>query len=125
MSTKMKLSLVVVLALLCLLLAMWLLAGPHSSEPTIAYSQFIQQVEAGRVGGVKILGGDLGAQAATVRLKDGTAEQTILPLDYSAALAVMQQATVNVEIQDTSKSPAHLAINAVPFLILWPSGSIS
>ncbi len=118
MSTKNRISIALLVALLGLLLVMWFIAKPHPSEPSITYSQFIQEVQAGRVGAVKILGGDLGAQAATVRLKDGTAEQTILPLDYSAALTAMQQAMVNVEIQDTSKSPARLAINAAPFLIL-------
>ena len=59
-----------------------------------------------------------GANAAKVRLKDGSTTQTVLPLDYSAALGAMQQQMVNVEIQDASASPLSLAINAVPFLIL-------
>jgi ATP-dependent Zn protease len=84
----------------------------------MSYSQFLQQVDAGRVAEVKISAGSSGADAAKVRLKDGSAAQTVLPLDYSAALGAMQRQTVNVEIQDASTSPMRLVINAGPFLIL-------
>ena len=85
----------------------------------------MQQVEAGRVAEVKISGANSGANAAKVRLKDGSTTQTVLPLDYSAALGAMQQQMVNVEIQDASASPLSLAINAVPFLILLAFGFFS
>lgn len=67
---------------------------------------------------VKISAGNSGAEAAKVRLKDGNTAQTVLPGDYSVALAAMQQQMVNVEIQDASASPMPLIINAAPFLIL-------
>ena len=67
---------------------------------------------------VKISAGNSGADAAKVRLKDGNTTQTVLPLDYSAALGAMQQQMVNVEIQDASASPMRLVVNAGPFLIL-------
>ena len=72
----------------------------------------------GRVAEVKILADSSGADGARVRLKDGTTTNTVLPVHYSVALEAMQQAAVNVEIQDASNSRSRLALNAAPFLIL-------
>jgi cell division protease FtsH len=118
MNSKTKITIALLgAALLCAVIP-WTIAGQHRGQSTINYSQFVQQVEAGRVAEVKISGANSGANAAKVRLKDGSTTQTVLPLDYSAALGAMQQQMVNVEIQDASASPLSLAINAVPFLIL-------
>jgi cell division protease FtsH len=105
-------------ALLCALILIWSVAGGRERQSTISYSQFLQQVQAGRVAEVKILADNSGADDARVRLKDGTTTNTVLPSHYSAALQAMQQAMVNVEIQDASNSPMRLALNATPFLIL-------
>jgi len=105
-------------ALVCAVLLIWTLGKPHTRRPEVTYSEFLQQVQSGRVSDVKITAGSLGAESATVRLKDGTAVETLLPLDYSVALKAMQQAMVNVEIVDASRSPMQFIINAAPFLIL-------
>jgi ATP-dependent Zn protease len=119
MNPKTKITIALLAAaLLCAVILIGTLAGQPGSRSTISYSQFIQQVQAGRVVEVKISAGNSGADAATVRLKDGNTIQTLLPLDYSAALGAMQQQMVNVEIQDASASPVRLVINAGPFLIL-------
>jgi cell division protease FtsH len=118
MNSKTKISIALLTAaLLCAVILIWTVAGQRG-QSTISYSQFLQQVEAGRVAEVKISAGNSGADAAKVRLKDGSTTQTVLPLDYSAALRAMQRQTVNVEIQDASTSPMRLAISAGPFLIL-------
>lgn len=116
MKTKSKL----VILLLAVLASCWLawIARPRPSAPTINYTQFLQQVQARRVVDVRITAGSLGAEAASVRLKDGATFQTLLPLDYPLALEAMQKALVNVEIEDSSTSPLHLLINATPFFIL-------
>jgi ATP-dependent Zn protease len=105
-------------ALLGALILIWAVAGRRGGESTISYSQFLKQVEAGHVAEVRISAGDSGADAASVRLKDGTTAQTVLPSHYSVALDVMQRAMVNVVIQDASTKPIGLLINATPFLIL-------
>jgi len=105
-------------ALLCAAILIWTSAGSHAGQSTISYSQFLQQVEGGQVAEVKISAGDSAADAAKIRLKDGHTAKTVLPGDYSVALAAMQQRMVNVEIQDASASPMRLVINAGPFLIL-------
>ena len=119
MNSKTKITIALLTAaLLCAVILIWTVAGQRGGQSTISYSQFLQQVEAGRVAEVKISAGNSGADAAKVRLKDGSTTQTVLPLDYSAALGAMQRQTVNVEIQDASASPMRLVINAGPFLIL-------
>jgi ATP-dependent Zn protease len=99
-------------------IAVWMVGGSHAEQATISYSQFIQQVRAGRVARVEVASGNLGASPATIHLKDGQISRTILPLDYSAALALLEDQLVNVEIQDASSSPMRLLVNATPFLLL-------
>jgi ATP-dependent Zn protease len=118
MNSKTKIVTAFGAALLCAVILIRLFTGQRESQPAITYTQFIQEVQAGRVMEVKIAAGNSGPDAANVRLKNGATVRTLLPLDYSGALATMQQAMVNVEIQDASTSPGRLLINAAPFLIL-------
>jgi cell division protease FtsH len=119
MNSKIKIAMALLAAaLLYAVILIWTNAGQHGGQSTISYSQFLQQVEAGRVAEVKISAGNSGADGARVRLKDGTTAQTVLPADYSVALAAMQQRMVNVEIQDAGVNSMSLALNAIPFLIL-------
>jgi ATP-dependent Zn protease len=116
-STKIK------IALLCAVLVfagvvVWIMASSHAGPATISYTQFVQRVRAGQVAGVEIAAGNLGASPATIHLKNGGTSRTVLPLDYSAALALLEEQLVNVEIQDASTSPMHLLVNATPFLVL-------
>ena len=98
--------------------AVWMFAGGHRAQSTLTYTQFIERVRAGQVAGVEIAAGNLGASPATIRLKDGRTTQTVLPMDYSAALALLENQLVNVEIRDAASSPMHLLVNATPFLVL-------
>ena len=119
MNSKIKIAIALLAAaLLCAVILIWISAGQHGGQSSISYSQFLQQVEAGRVAEVKISAGNSGADAAKVRLKDGTTTQTVLPADYSVALAAMQQRMVNVEIQEAGANSISMALNAIPFLIL-------
>jgi cell division protease FtsH len=105
-------------ALIGALFLAWIVGDRRGGQSTISYSQFLQQVQAGRVAEVKIWADNSGADAASVRLKDGTIARTVLPSHYSVALDAMQRAMVNVVIQDASTNPIRLVINAAPFLIL-------
>jgi ATP-dependent Zn protease len=119
MNSKIKIAIALLTGtLVCAAILIWAFARPRGGQATISYSQFLEQVQAGRVAGVKISAGNSGADAATVRLKDGTTSHTVLPGDYSVALATMQQRMVNVEIQDAANNPIGLALSATPFLIL-------
>ena len=55
MNSKIKISIALAAALLCAAIA-WTIARQHRGQSTINYSQFVQQVEAGRVAEVKISG---------------------------------------------------------------------
>jgi ATP-dependent Zn protease len=96
----------------------WIILADRSNEDTISYTRFLQRVQAGQVAEVKIQSRDREASRATVRLKDGETDHTILPPDYSAALKVLQYNFVNIEIQDAGSDPYRIAINSMPFFIL-------
>ncbi len=119
MNSIAKLRIAVVLAgLLIAVATVWMGLGGHRTQPTITYTQFIERVRAGQVAGVEIAAGNPGASQATIRLKDGSITRTVLPFDYSAALALLEEQLVNVEIRDNSTSPMHVLVNATPFLVL-------
>ncbi len=108
----------VLAALLIAAAAVWMILGSHRTQPTITYTQFIERVRAGQVAGVEIAAGDRGASQATIRFKNGSTGRTVLPFDYSAALALLEEQLVIVEIQDASTSPGRLLLNATPFFLL-------
>lgn len=103
---------------LCLAGVLWMLAGGARGRTKLTYTQFLEQVHAGQVVSVVIAGSNSGAIQATCRLKDGDTARTVLPPDYTAALAAMQDKLVNVEIQDSSSGPLRSFLNASPFLLL-------
>jgi preprotein translocase subunit YajC len=104
-------------ALVCAGIVFFLAAPGRRVEPTLSYSQLLRQVQAGQVAEVEIAAGNSGANPARVRFKDGQVLRTILPSDYSAALAIMQD-KANVEIRDAAWEPVRLLLNATPFLLL-------
>jgi len=119
MNSSVKIKAAILSAVLILAgIVVWIIAGSHASQNTINYSQFIHQARAGQVAKVEIAAGNPGASPATIHLKDGQVSRTILPSDYSAALALLEAQSVNVEIQDASTSPTRLLVNATPFLLL-------
>lgn len=85
---------------------------------TISYTQFIRQVETGQVSDVQIQAHGWAANRATVHLKDGAINHTVLPPDYSAALQMLQNGFVNIEIQDVESNPYRILASATPFLLL-------
>lgn len=119
MNSSVKIKAAILGAVLILAgIAVWMIGAGHAGQATISYSQFIQQVRAGQVAKVEVAAGNPGASPATIHLKDGHVSRTILPSDYSAALALLEAQSANVEIQDASTSPTRLLLNATPFLLL-------
>jgi ATP-dependent Zn protease len=86
-----------------------------SSIPSVTYSQFVKQVQAGQVASAVVLEGDSGVTRLTCGLKDGRAMQTVLPSDYRHALSAMQQHAVDVEIRASTSNPLR---SALPFMLL-------
>jgi len=89
---------------------------PNPAEAT--YSQFLQQVQSGQVNKAIIVADHTGANPVTYSLKDGSQASTVVPSDYRAALEVMQQKMVNIEIRDASQQWMRILVNAFPFLVL-------
>jgi ATP-dependent Zn protease len=119
MNTIAKMRIAVVLAgLLIATSVVGLIVRSHRAQPTITYTQFIERVRAGQVAGVDIAAGDPGASQATIRFKDSSTTRTVLPFDYSAALARLEDQMVTVEIREDSTNPIHWLVNATPFLVL-------
>ena len=97
----------------------WWLAGAGRRPLTnLSYSRFLEEVQAGQVASVILIGSNSGAVQATCRLKEGVSARTVLPSDYRDALAAMLDQRVNVEIRDSSSDPLRLLMNATPFLLL-------
>jgi ATP-dependent Zn protease len=106
------------LLIICLGAIALVAARSDGSKPTSTYSQFIEKVEAGQVASVVVRVGKSGASPASYLLKDGRAERTVLPTHYQDAIRAMQEARVNIEIEDTSSSWRSMLMNASPFLLL-------
>ena len=96
----------------------WMAVNAETRLPGATYSQFLREVEQGKVDTVTIAPGNSGANPAMYRTKDGNTARTVLPSDYRDAIAAMQESSVNIEIKDTSTGPLRLLANAIPFLIL-------
>ena len=104
---------------LVVLVALMLLPRAGRAEvPTVSYSEFLEQVRAGRVDRATVYSGASGATPAEYELRDGSRVRTVLPGDYQYALAQMQDYDVNVEIRDPSSAPGRILVNAAPFLVL-------
>jgi ATP-dependent Zn protease len=110
------------LAIICAVLisvagALWMATTSQRSLNTLTYSQFLEKVRTGQIATVIIMGSNSGAIRAICRLKDGNAEQTVLPSDYRDAMAAMQDKLVNIEIRDSSSGPLQLLYYS-PFILI-------
>jgi ATP-dependent Zn protease len=112
-----KLIFTAILVVVALLIG-WIIFQSRSMPATISYTQFIERVQSGQVDAVKIASGQWGSSRATLHLKSGETRSTVLPPDYSTALATLQEKLVNVEIQDAWSNPYQMLGNASPFLVL-------
>jgi hypothetical protein len=99
--------------MICLVSLWWITTGSRPGLDKLTYSQFLEQVRAGKVASVIVIDRKFGAAEAIGRLGDGKTVQTVLPSDYQGAMAAMQDKLVDIEIQG---GPSF--INAVPFLAL-------
>ena len=111
-------TMIICTAAVCLAGLLWMAADSRGSQTRLTYSQFLEQVRAGQVAGVIVIGSNSGATQATCRLKDGNTVRTVLPADYRDAMVAMQEKLVNVEIQDSSSGPLRFFTNATPFFLL-------
>ena len=108
--------------LICVAGVLWMASTSARSLTTLTYSQFLQQVEAGQVASVVVMGRNSGAVQAICRLTDGSVRLTVLPSDYRDAMTAMRDRSVNIEIRDSSAGSLQPLVKASPFLLLDLSG---
>jgi cell division protease FtsH len=97
---------------------LWAVLQNKPNPPKTTYSQFLEQVQAGRVSKAIIEAEHTGANPVTYSLKDGSQARSVLPWDYRSALEAMQRKMVDIEIQDASSQWLRVLLNASPFLVL-------
>jgi ATP-dependent Zn protease len=105
--------------LICLLAVPWIRTVGYHSMPMATYSEFLDQINSGRVASVVIIGSNSGAVEATYRLKGREVLRTVLPSDYKDALRAMQERLVDVEIRNASPEPLRMLFNVMPVLLLF------
>jgi ATP-dependent Zn protease len=96
----------------------WTAVGTGRGPSKVTYSEFLEKVRAGQVAGAIVAGSAKGAIEASIRLKDGETQRTVLPRDYRSALEAMQEQRVNVEILGPSAGPLRVLFDSIPFLVL-------
>ena len=116
MNSKTKIA-IACAVVICLAGLLWT-TGSRSGLTKLTYSEFLEQVRAGHVARVTIIGSNSGSTEATCHLKDSSTVGTVLPSDYRDAMVAMQDKLVNIEIKDSSSGPLRPIVNAVPFLLL-------
>jgi ATP-dependent Zn protease len=97
---------------------LWAVVQNEPNPAKATYSQFLEQVQAGKVSKATIVSGHTGANPVTYSLTDGSQARSVLPWDYRDALEAMRQKMVNVEIRDASTQWVRVLANASPFLLL-------
>jgi ATP-dependent Zn protease len=82
---------------------LWGIAQQKQSQAKrSSYTEFVQQVDTGKVRDAVISVSNGGANPVIYNLQDGTKAETLLPRDYKDVLAAMQQRMVNIEFRDAN-----------------------
>jgi ATP-dependent Zn protease len=98
---------------------LWAITGQkHSQAKRSTYSEFVQQVDTGKVKDAVISVSNGGASPVIYSLQDGTKAEAVLPREYKDILAAMQQKMVNIEFRDAGSQRYRIIANSAPFLIL-------
>jgi len=105
------------IVLICVVVLLWTVVrtGRTGMEHQFTFTQFLNEVEAGRVQEVVISGNEVRG-----RMKgDNTPLRTLIPTNYPDIYTLLRDKGVNVEIKESGSSNwFSLLINAVPFLLL-------
>jgi len=103
--------------LICVAVLLWTVvrSGKTAMEEEKTFTQFITDVEAGRVKDVTITG----SQVKGTYKDSNSPLRTVIPANYPDIYTLLQDKAVNVNIEDTSTNNwVSLLINAIPFVLL-------
>jgi cell division protease FtsH len=102
--------------LICVAVLLWTVvrAGKTRPEQQLTFSQFLSQVESGRVKSVSITGNEVHGA-----FNDDAAFRTTIPLNYPDLYRTLNEKRVNMDIKEVGTSNwVSILINAVPFVLL-------
>ncbi len=97
-----------------LILAWSLLQSPALAKKDVTFSQFMTEVEQGKVEEVTIQDNQLRG-----KFTDGQTFKTVLPAGYADLIKILREAKVNIVVKDTSRSPIFtILMSWFPLLLL-------
>lgn len=103
--------------LICVAVLLWIVVqtGKTRQERQLTFTQFLNQVDAGKVKKVTITGTDVRGE-----YKDEQAGlRTVIPSNYPDVYKLLRDKSVDVDIKETSSGNwVSILINAVPFILL-------
>ena len=97
-----------------LILAWSLINSPSAVKKDVTFSQFMTEVEQGKVEEVTIQENDVKG-----KFTDGQTFKTVLPAGYTDLIKILRDNKVNIIVKDTSRSPfLTILMSWFPFLLL-------
>ena len=104
--------------LICVAVLLWAVVrnGNRRVDQPLSFSQFMNEVEAGRVKSVAITGNEVRGAFKD----DSVGFKTLVPLNYPDIYKTMKDKGVNIDIKEPSSSSSYVSIliNAIPFILL-------
>jgi cell division protease FtsH len=104
------------IVLICVAVLLWIVVrtGRTGAEQELTFSDFLNQVEQGRVKKVTVSGTEIKGE-----LVDGTRLRAIAPTFYTEYIKTMREKSVIMQFREASASNwVSILINAVPFVLL-------
>ena len=105
--------------IMCMAVILWTVIPRGKGKPTqaLTFTEFVKEVEAGKVKSVKVNGSEVSGNFAD----DPSATlKTTLPMNYPDIYKTLREKNVNVEIAETSSGNlVSILINIVPFVLLF------
>ncbi|MBK7931024.1 MAG: ATP-dependent zinc metalloprotease FtsH [Bryobacterales bacterium] len=111
-------TLVFWVVLVCVGVLVWAViqAGGGKREEALTFTQFLSEVEAGRIKTVTVTGAEV---KGTFRDDQSKQLRTVVPRDYQDLYKILRERNVNMEFKDASGgSWVSFLVNAVPFILL-------
>ncbi|HZT31126.1 MAG TPA: ATP-dependent zinc metalloprotease FtsH [Bryobacteraceae bacterium] len=103
--------------LICVAVLLWTVVrtGNHRPEKQVTFSEFLSQVEAGKVKEVTISGNEVHGTYSN----ENAGLHTLVPTNYPDLYNKLQERNVNIEIKEASNGGwVSLLVNASPFILL-------
>ncbi|MGH9631543.1 MAG: ATP-dependent zinc metalloprotease FtsH [Bryobacteraceae bacterium] len=104
------------IVLICVAVLLWVVVrtGRTSGEQQLTFTEFMRDVDAGKVKSVTISGNQVQGEYT-----DRTKLETVIPLNYPDIYKTLREKNVNMDIKEASSGNwVSILINAIPFVLL-------